>query len=132
MVIHELPPMGQLHFVIMSPPYVKNTVRPCETQHNATQRNATQRNATQRNATQRNATQRNATQRNATQRNATQHNTTQHNTTQHNTTQHNTTQQDFWDLVVEGLDQNKRRGQLNWLTAPQMREAKLPDDQYLG
>jgi hypothetical protein len=44
----------------------------------------------------------------------------------------NTTQRDFWDLVVEGFDQDERRGQLNWLTTPQMHEAKLPDDQYLG
>jgi hypothetical protein len=44
----------------------------------------------------------------------------------------NTTQRDFWDLVVEGFDQDERRGQLNWLTTPQMQEAKLPYDQYLG
>ncbi len=43
-----------------------------------------------------------------------------------------TTQRDFWDLAVEGFDQDERRVQLNWRTTPQMREAKLPDDQYLG
>jgi hypothetical protein len=43
----------------------------------------------------------------------------------------NTTQRDFWDLVVEEFDQDERRGQLNWLTTPQMRKAKLPDDQYI-
>ncbi len=43
-----------------------------------------------------------------------------------------TTQREFWDLVVQGFDQDERRVQLNWRTTPQMREAKLPGDQYLG